>query len=215
MARGVPTVRCLVFLMSICACGSGCNQEQPSANQPDAPRDERSEVSVPTETVSDTATPQRPPGAATGETSLGAISLTAPPEWIAKQPAVSFILAEYALPRAEGDEEDGRLTVSVAGGSIEDNIQRWRGQFAGSLESESTEEISMGNLKATLVDFAGEFNDQRGPFAPAQERPGYRMLAAIIPVDGQLHFIKCTGPANTLAAHVDTFQAFVRSARRN
>ena len=37
--------------------------------------------------------------------------------------------------------------------------------------------------------------------APASKQAGYRMLGAIIPVDGELHFIKATGPQVTIAAH--------------
>jgi hypothetical protein len=38
------------------------------------------------------------------------------------------------------------------------------------------------------------------------------MLAAVIPVDGQLHFIKATGPEKTIASHADAIHQFIRSA---
>ena len=50
------------------------------------------------------------------------------------------------------------------------------------------------------MDFSGKYLDQRGPFAPATACPEYRMLGAIIDVGGRLNFIKCTGPAKTVAA---------------
>jgi hypothetical protein len=65
------------------------------------------------------------------------------------------------------------------------------------------------------VDLSGEFSDQAGPFAPAVKRPGYRMLAAIIPVEGELHFVKAVGPEKTIAAHAEKIKAFVRSVKRN
>jgi hypothetical protein len=40
------------------------------------------------------------------------------------------------------------------------------------------------------------------------------MLAAIIPVDNQLHFVKATGPAKTIETHAERFQSFIRSAQQ-
>ena len=38
-------------------------------------------------------------------------------------------------------------------------------------------------------------------------------MAAIIPVSGELHFVKSVGPAATMYKHADAFQAFIGSAR--
>lgn len=142
------------------------------------------------------------------------VTFTAPADWKAKPAASGFVLAEYELPPGEGADESGRLTVSTAGGSVEDNIQRWRDQFGGEPQSATQEEREIGGLKVTVVDFSGEFKDQRGPFAPATQKPGYRMLAAIIPAGGELHFVKAVGPAATMAKHADAFQAFIGSVQQ-
>jgi hypothetical protein len=148
-----------------------------------------------------------------GPLELDAITLTAPTGWRRTPPSSSFVMAEFQLPRAEGDDADGRLTVSSAGGSLEANIDRWKGQFIPLAKQAPQEEIDVNGLKATIVDFSGNFNDQRGPFAPAVQRPDYRMIAAIIPVNGQLHFIKATGPQKTIASHADKIHEFIRSAK--
>jgi hypothetical protein len=44
-------------------------------------------------------------------------------------------------------------------------------------------------------------------------REGYRMLAAIIPVGDQLHFIKAYGPEKTMARHAEAFHDFVKSTQ--
>ncbi len=142
---------------------------------------------------------------------LGSVRLTAPEGWVRKQPRIDFIRAEFALPKAEGDPADGRLTVSVAGGTIDDNVRRWQSQFASEAEQKPAEKISVGDFEVTLVDLSGTFTDQRGPFAPAQKRADYRMLGAIVPIGGQLHFIKAYGPAKTMAQQEKAFQTFVRS----
>lgn len=149
-----------------------------------------------------------------GPIDLEKITLTAPAGWQRTPPSSSFITAEFVLPQPEGDDADGRLTVSTAGGSVEANVDRWKGQFDPLTDQAPLEEIDVAGAKVTAVDFSGDFNDQRGPFAPAVKRPDYRMIAAIIPVDDQLFFIKATGPRKTMAAHVDEIREFIRSVRR-
>jgi hypothetical protein len=41
------------------------------------------------------------------------------------------------------------------------------------------------------------------------------MVAAIVPVDGQLHFIKATGPQKTIASHADEIRQFIRTVQRS
>ncbi len=149
--------------------------------------------------------------AAGGKVNLGAMRLQAPETWVRKKPRNSFIMAEFSLPRAEGDTTDARLTLSVAGGSVQANVDRWRQQFSGKAESDSQQQREIAGLKVTLVDFSGTFRDQPGPFAPATELAGHRMLGAIIAQGGKLHFIKCYGPEKTIAEHADEFHAFVQS----
>jgi len=139
--------------------------------------------------------------------------LTAPKAWVQKPPRSSFILAEFALPHAEGDEDDGRVSVSTAGGSVQDNLDRWKGQFGAKSEKVSEEKIEVAGKHVSLIDLSGTFADQRGPFAPAVDRPGYRMLGAVIDLGGDLYFIKAYGPAKTMAAHADEVREFVKSLK--
>lgn len=153
-------------------------------------------------------------GDADAPVNVGALQFTAPEGWTRQQPRSQFVQAEFTLPKAEGDERNGRLTVSIAGGSIDDNVNRWRGQFGEKPEKDAREEQDIAGLKVTVVDLAGTYNDQPGPFAPGVQREGYRMLAAIVPVDDQLHFIKAYGPAKTMAEHEDAFHAFLQSMKK-
>lgn len=159
------------------------------------------------------AAPPKSDQAADGELQLDRLAFKVPAGWARKDASSSFVLVEYTLPKAEGSE-DGRLTVSVAGGSVEANVERWKSQFGGKPEKETQEKKEVGGLEVTVVDFTGEFNDQRGPFSPPTKRPNYRMIAAIIPVEGELHFVKATGPAATMENHRQAFLDFVTSARK-
>lgn len=156
---------------------------------------------------------QSAPVPAGPDVDLGQARLTAPTIWVRKAPRVEFIRAEFALPRAEGDPADGRITVSVARGGLKENVDRWRSQFGGKPEKESQEQVKVDGVEVTLVDFSGTFNDQMGPFAPGVDRTGYRMLGAIFDLGGELHFIKAYGPAKTMEARAPEFRTFVQSLK--
>lgn len=150
---------------------------------------------------------------ADGAVAFDGLQLLAPKGWERKPASSSFVAAEFALLHADGDSVDGRLTISSAGGGVGANIDRWKAQFKPQPKAASQQEIEIAGTKATLVDFAGDFNDQRGPFAPGEIRPNYRMIAAVLPVGGQLYFIKATGPEKTIASHADAIRRFIQSAK--
>jgi hypothetical protein len=149
------------------------------------------------------------------EVDLGKARLTAPAAWVRKAPRVEFIRGEFTLPRAEGDAADGRITVTVAGGGLKENVDRWRTQFVGKPEKESQEQLKVDGVDVTLVDFSGTFNDQMSPFASGGERTGYRKLGAVFDLGGQLYFIKAYGPAKTMTARAAEFRTFVQSLKVN
>lgn len=141
-----------------------------------------------------------------------AFELTAPSVWKAKQPRSRIIAHEFSIPAAEG-EQPGRLTIMGAGGSIEANINRWKGQFKQSSKSKVSEKEIAGQ-KVSLVDISGTFNESIGPPIARKtvERPGYRMLAAIVQTKGKgNYFVKLYGPAKTIAAAEKPFHGFVES----
>jgi hypothetical protein len=150
-----------------------------------------------------------------GELDLDQIKFTAPAGWRRKAASSGFVLAEYELPRAEGDEADGRLTVSSAGGDLEANIDRWRTQFGGKPAKETQEKLTVEGLEITLVDFSGDFNEQRGMMmGPSVLRKNYRMLAAIIPLGEMSFFVKAYGPQATMEAQAARFREFAQTARK-
>jgi len=149
-----------------------------------------------------------------GKLDLAALHWTVPKSWIRKTPSNGMLLAEFAIPKAEGDSMDARLTVSQAGGSLADNIERWEKQFSEKLDKEEKKTAEIAGVKVTLIELSGTFSDSRGMFAPAgPPRPDYRLLGAIFESDGHFNFIKCTGPAKTIAARSDEIKGFVNSLK--
>jgi hypothetical protein len=139
----------------------------------------------------------------------GKITLQMPEGWKKKQPKINIIEHECEIPSKEEGAPSGRMTIMGAGGSVEDNISRWKSQFEGNVKFDS-KELTIANQKVHYVDLGGTFKDQPGPFAPAVKREGYRMLGAIIVTEksGQ-YFVKFYGPQATVAANEDAFKKMI------
>lgn len=145
---------------------------------------------------------------------MGPVAITAPEGWHKKQPRVRIIAYEYAVPAADGDENDGRMTVMLAGGSIDANVQRWYGQFkqpdGGDTSKVATvEKKEIADHDVHLVDVSGTFLDRRGPVAPAVSREEYRMLAAIVETKQGNFFIKFYGPQKTVEEQEAVFMQMI------
>jgi len=147
----------------------------------------------------------------------GSLSLEAPEGFKRVRPSSGMVETEFAVP-SDGELADGRMTVMGAGGSIDANIDRWSGQFSQPDGGDTKEKVTRKELKiagcvATVVDIPGTYLDKPGgPFAggPTVERPGYRMLAAIVQTPGAgNYFLKFYGPAETVEKHAAGFQKMV------
>ena len=73
-------------------------------------------------------------------------------------------------------------------------------------ERATVEKKKAGDVEYVLVDVEGTFLDARGSFAPAVERPGHRMLAAIVPTSEGNYFIRFDGPAELVESYADDFR---------
>ena len=149
----------------------------------------------------------------------GKLNFTAPKEWVKKMPRTRIVEVEYEIKSAEGDEQPGRLTVMGAGGSIEDNITRWMGQFEqpdgkSTKEVSKVEKVSIGGQEVHMVDISGNFDDKPGPFVPGVKRENYRMLAAIVvSKDAGQYFLKFYGPKKTVGENEKQFKSLVESLK--
>lgn len=156
----------------------------------------------------------------TFDVSEGKMVFTAPKGWEKKKPASRIVEVEFEAPAAEGDEKGGRLTVMGAGGSVEDNINRWYGQFTqpdgkSTKDAAKVQKMSVAGQEVHYVDIAGTYKDQPGgPFAGGQTvmRENYRMLGAIVKSkEAGNYFLKFYGPKKTIDANEKGFQTLVES----
>jgi hypothetical protein len=138
--------------------------------------------------------------------------------WQKKKPQNNIIEYEFAAPKAEGDETDGRITLMGAGGSVEANIERWTGQFEqpdGAPAKAKVTQQKVAGCDVHLLDISGTFKD-KPPFSGTEvKRPGYRMFAAIIASKEQgNYFIKLYGPQRTVTENEKAFSQMIGSLER-
>jgi hypothetical protein len=151
----------------------------------------------------------------------GALTFDAPATWTSRPAASTMRVAEFVVPKAGGDREDGEVIVYFfggSGGSVEANVQRWIGQFqqpsgkAATAASRTT--FDVGNLKVTTVDVSGTYVAEMRPGAAERHnKPNFRMRAAVVETPRGPYFVKFTGPANTVAKASATFDEFLKSLR--
>lgn len=115
--------------------------------------------------------------------------------------------ATYTIAPAAGDNAPAECGVyffgAGQGGTIEANLERWKGQFKGPDGKVAPAQIAkrtVHGLTITTIDTAGEYSGLGGPMAASSRAvPGYRLLGAIVAASGGNLFVKFTGPAKTIA----------------
>lgn len=150
--------------------------------------------------------------------SAGGLKWTPPARWQVK-PGDGMRLVTYIVPRAAGDSEDAECPVFFFGpgdgGGVQQNIDRWIGQFkqpGGSSSAQAARQKveTINGFQVTTVDVSGVFSG--GPMAAGSGDKGdYRLLGAIVAGPQSSVFFKLIGPAKTVAAAQSEFQALLRS----
>lgn len=156
---------------------------------------------------------------AAGQPTLG---YDAPGDWIEEPAPSPMRAAQFRLPRVPGDPEDGELVVFYFGGSgggVEANLQRWIGQMEqpdgrSSFAVASTTAFEANGLDVTLLDVPGTYVAAVRPGAAERlDKPGFRLLAAVVETPVGPWFFKLTGPARTIDRWDAAFTAFLRTVR--
>jgi hypothetical protein len=156
---------------------------------------------------------------------MAALTYTAPPAWHTRPPASSMRVAEFVVPRVQGDAEDAELIIyyfgAGGGGGAEANIDRWIAQVqqpdgSASKAKATRAERTIGGLKVTTVDVSGTYTAEMRPGATEHyNKPGYRVCAAVIDTPQGAYYIKMTGPAKTVGAAQADYEKFLSSLKFN
>jgi len=150
----------------------------------------------------------------TQTTQTGTLTFTKPVSWTDRAAASSMRVAEFVVPKAAGDSEDGELIVyyfAGGGGSAEANLQRWTSQVQSTKEPTRTT-TTVNGLKLTSLDVSGTYVAEVRPGSGEHyNKPGFRMRAIVVETPKGPYFIKLTGPARTIENASATFDQFLHS----
>ena len=144
----------------------------------------------------------------------GALTFTRPAGWTDRPPASPMRVAEFVVPKASGDAEDGELIVYYfggTGGTVEANLQRWTTQFQSTAAPVRTT-ATVNGLQLTNLDVSGTYVAEVRPGATERHnKPDFRMRASVVETPRGPYFIKLTGPAATIDGASAAFDQFLKS----
>ncbi len=153
-----------------------------------------------------------------GKLALGPFSVAPPAKWTAKPITSSMRAADFMLPGG-----DAELIVYYFGpsgaGSVDDNLDRWLGQFQQpdgkkSRDVAKIEKKKFGGQEATYVSVVGRFVAGAMPGATeAVDKPDQRMLAAIVESPSGPYYFKLVGSKATVDANNAAFDAMLNSLK--
>lgn len=155
----------------------------------------------------------------------GELRYKTPAGWQAEKPNSNMRVAQYKLPKAEGDGADAELVVYYfgqgQGGSKQANIDRWLNQMQQADSSPSKEKAKIDNttingMAVTTVDVVGKYNGGMAspgasPNATPPDMSNYRLRAAIIETPKGSYFVKLTGPQNTVSHWDQAYNDYIKS----
>jgi hypothetical protein len=154
--------------------------------------------------------------------SAPAIVYTAPAAWQTRPSASAMRVAEFVVPRAAGDPEDGEVIIYYfggTGGSADANIDRWVGQMeqpdgSASNDHARRDTYSVNGLSISAIDVSGTYVAEVRPgSAERYHKPGFRLRAAVVATPPGPYYVKMTGPLKTVSAADADFKALLASLR--
>jgi gluconolactonase len=143
----------------------------------------------------------------TATVELDGLKLTVPKSWEKQQPTSRLRLGQFAIPAKAGDDEGAEYVVFPPfGGTAQQNIERWIGQFEGQGREVKATQGTAEQGKYVFVELTGTYKKPFGPPFAQQTKPApdYKMLGVILTAEaGGNYFIKVTGPKGTVADVAD------------
>jgi hypothetical protein len=159
-----------------------------------------------------------PAAAEMSRTEAAGLRFTVPTVWPRVPAASDMRAAQFRIPHAAGEAEDAELVLFFfgkgQGGSAEQNVDRWIGQFSRPDGKPAKDAAvvtirTVNGLKQTAVDVAGTYTPAPMGGAGGAAKPGWRLLAAAVEGEGGPWFWRLTGPDAVVAAAKPQFDAML------
>jgi hypothetical protein len=151
-----------------------------------------------------------------GEVEIAGMKSKTPDSWKEEPTTTDMRLAQFKLPKADGDDEDAQLIIFYfkgGSGTAEQNMQRQLAKFPGKPEVK-VEKIKVGTHDAPYQDITGTYLLKKRPFDPADkgvEKANYRQLYVPLTTDKGDYYPTLVGPAKTVEKHKKEFEEFLKN----
>jgi hypothetical protein len=161
------------------------------------------------------------PIAMAGKESGGGLTWNVSADWTVGQEK-PMRLATYIVNPAEGDTDSAECAVFYFGpehgGGVDENLQRWAGQFeqpdgSNSMDKADIDTESRDDLKITTIDLSGTYLVTGAMMQVTGKKDDYRLLGAIVEGPQGSVFFKMTGPQKTMESAADGFSALLKSIK--
>jgi hypothetical protein len=156
-----------------------------------------------------------------GDVEIAGMKSKTPDTWKEEPTVGDMRLAQFKLPKAEGDPEDAQIIIyKLPGGSgtAEQNLQRQRAKFKPAEGKDKVEEkldkIKVGTIEAPYQDLTGTYLSKFPPADPkakVTEKSNYRQLYVVLVTDKGDFYPTLIGPAKTVEKHKKEFEEFLKN----
>lgn len=130
----------------------------------------------------------------------------APENWLSV-PASQFRLLNYRF----GTSGQGEVWVTLAAGSVLENVNRWLGQFGATpidqAALEELREIPIAGGSGVWVEAEGEYASGMG----SPPKPGFALAGVVASIDGEILTVKMVGPKAEVEAARADLENFAKS----
>jgi hypothetical protein len=157
-------------------------------------------------------------GAMKAESEAG-LKWTAPADWTS-QGSAPFRVVTWSVPAAPGSDKAECIVYFFGqgqGGSVEANLDRWKGQFSqdGKPANAKIAKRTVHGVNMTTIDLTGTYTATGGQVKEGQGPiPGYRMIATVAEGPTGNLFIRFIGPEKTVTASLAKYEQLLASFQR-
>ena len=143
---------------------------------------------------------------------IGNLIARVPDNWNAVKPSSSMRLMEFQIGK---NNTDASMAVfKNIGGTIDNNLERWAGQFGYQLLDEDVRltNETINGIDFHIISILGTYTNTMA-FSPNAAKPknNYRLLGAIANTSDGLYYFKMTGPNDIINNELEEFSYFIQS----
>jgi hypothetical protein len=213
------TALAVALVASLLGACSGQNSQKPGAHEAQQQTQQRAATPAPEQAPAG-APPANTEARPTGTSSVTTAGLVfdVPNSWAGAPPTNAMRKAQYKIPAPSSGVEDGEMVLFFfgegQGGDATSNLARWRGQItpeAGAPSDAKENSFTAGALSVKTLDVSGTYASGMPGAGPAEPKPGWRLIGAVVEGPGGPWFFKAVGPKETMAAVENEINALFHS----